>query len=112
LHRAESDSPAAGQGCVGDEARRPDPVASQVNARQAGGVDRRPAAESAARRNRCRASDDHSGKESAGHDIFLPNAGSRQVGLEDGPVRFGFGGTITDRGDDRLARWRLAGRRR
>ena len=112
MHRAQSGDLPAGQGRVGDQARRPDPVAGQVDARQPGGVDRRPATESAARRNRCRASDHHAGKESAGHHVFLPNAGSRQVGLQDGPVRFGFGRTITDGSDDRLARWRLAGRRR
>jgi hypothetical protein len=103
---------AAGQGGVGDKARRPDPVSGQVDPRQPGGVDRRPTTESAPRRSRCRARNDHTGEETAGHHVFLPNACSSQVGSQDGAVHRGFGGTITDGGDDRLARWRLAGRRR
>ena len=102
----------AGQGGVGEEARRPNPVAGQVDPRQPGGVDRRRAVEPAARRDRRGARDDHAGQEPAGHHVFLPKAGSCQVGPEDGPVRAGFSGTVADGRDDRMARRRLAGRRR
>ena len=110
--REQSGDPRAGQGSVSDESRRPDPVAGQVDAGQPGGVDRGPATQATAGRDRRRSRDDHAGQESARHHVLLPDAGPGQEGFEDDPVRFGVGGTITDGRDYRLARRRLPGGRR